>query len=313
MQSMRRLRGSTNLRGLVRETKLNITDLVYPIVVVHGEMRKNRIAYMPGIYQCSIDILKDELKRIWESGIRSIMVIGIPIQRDDSGSEAYNKHGIAHQAISYIKSAYPDMVVIADLCLSDYISCGVCSIEMLPSIAKAAVALAQAGADIIAPSDMLDGRAEIIRNALDENGFEQVAVMAYSTKYASAYSVPFGESMGKASGIADNVCYQIDYANKRDAMQEIQEDIDEGADIVMINPALTLLDIINEASHKFSCPIAAFNTGGEYAMVKAAAANGWLNEKNIVMENLTAIKRAGADIIITYYALEAAQWMKEEI
>lgn len=321
MKRLRRLRTNETLRNLVRETKLQISELIYPIFVIEGENIKNPIPSMPGIHQYSIDRLEEELERITESGIGSILLFGIPEHKDEVGSGAYQEDGITQRAIRSIKEKYPKLLVIADVCLCEYTSHGHCGLvrngkilndETLPLLAQASVSLARAGADIIAPSDMMDGRIQAIREALDANGFIDIAIMAYSAKYSSAYYSPFREAAHSAPGFGDRKTYQMDYANGREAILEVEADLEEGADMVMVKPALAYLDVIKEISQTFDSPVAAYNVSGEYSMVKAAAANGWIDEKKIVLENLTAIKRAGARIIITYHALEVAGWLKEE-
>lgn len=321
MKRLRRLRTNETMRKLVRETKLQISELVYPIFVIEGENIKNPIPSMPGIHQYSIDRLEEELERITESGIGSILIFGIPEHKDEVGSGAYQEDGITQRAIRFIKENYPKLLVIADVCLCEYTSHGHCGLvrngkilndETLPLLAQASVSLARAGADIIAPSDMMDGRIQAIREALDANGFIDIAIMAYSAKYSSAYYSPFREAAHSAPGFGDRKTYQMDYANGREAILEVEADLEEGADMVMVKPALAYLDVIKEVSQTFDSPVAAYNVSGEYSMVKAAAANGWIDEKKIVLENLTAIKRAGARIIITYHALDVAGWLKEE-
>lgn len=321
MKRLRRLRVNETMRKLVRETKLQISELVYPIFVIEGENIKNPIPSMPGIHQYSIDRLEEELKRITERGIGSILIFGIPDHKDEVGSGAYQEDGITQRAIRSIKENYPNLLVIADVCLCEYTSHGHCGLvrngkilndETLPLLAQASVSLARAGADIIAPSDMMDGRIQAIREALDANGFIDIAIMAYSAKYSSAYYSPFREAAHSAPGFGDRKTYQMDYANGREAILEVEADLEEGADMVMVKPALAYLDVIKEVSQTFDSPVAAYNVSGEYSMVKAAAANGWIDEKKIVLENLTAIKRAGARIIITYHALDVAGWLKEE-
>ncbi len=321
MKRLRRLRTNETMRKLVRETKLQISELVYPIFVIEGENIKNPIPSMPGIHQYSIDRLEEELERITESGIGSILIFGIPEHKDEVGSGAYQEDGITQRAIRSIKENYPNLLVIADVCLCEYTSHGHCGLvrngkilndETLPLLAQASVSLARAGADIIAPSDMMDGRIQAIREALDANGFIDIAIMAYSAKYSSAYYSPFREAAHSAPGFGDRKTYQMDYANGREAILEVEADLEEGADMVMVKPALAYLDVIKEVSQTFDSPVAAYNVSGEYSMVKAAAANGWIDEKKIVLENLTAIKRAGARIIITYHALDVAGWLKEE-
>jgi porphobilinogen synthase len=305
---------------LVRETSIQISDLIYPIFVIEGKNQKNPVDSMPGIYQYSLDRLEEELVRIKKSGVKSLLIFGIPEHKDETGSEAYNKDGIVQKAIRYIKAAYPEFVIVADICLCEYTSHGHCGLikdgiilndETLPLLAEAALTCAQAGADIIAPSDMMDGHIGEIRTALDKKGFINTPIMAYSAKYASGYYAPFRDAAHSAPGFGDRKTYQMDYANSKEALREVFDDIKEGADIVMIKPALAYLDVIKSVSLETDYPIAAYNVSGEYAMVKAAAINGWIDEKKIVLENITAMKRAGAKIIITYHALDVAGWIKE--
>ena len=316
----RRLRASENLRALVRETSVSASDLIYPVFVIEGKDIKNPIDSMPGIYQYSIDRLDEELDRIREAGVKGVLLFGIPAHKDECGTEAYNEHGIIQEAIRYIKKVFPELVVIADICLCEYTSHGHCGVikdgiilndETLPLLAKTAVTCAQAGADMVAPSNMMDGHVAAIREALDEAGYEMTPIMAYSAKMASGYYGPFRDAAHSAPGFGDRKTYQMDYANGREALREIADDISEGADMVMVKPALAYLDIIKSAREKFDLPLVAYNVSGEYAMVKAAAQNGWIDEKKIVSENMIAIKRAGADIIITYHALDVAKWIDE--
>ncbi len=319
MQRMRRLRVNENMRSLVRETSVEISDLVYPIFVEEGENIAEPIPSMPGIKRYSIDRIDEELDRVAESGVKSLLIFGIPKHKDECGSEAYNDNGITQQAIRHIKEKY-DMLVIADVCLCEYTSHGHCGLihgteilndQTLDLLSKMSVSLAKAGADIIAPSDMMDGRVGAIRKSLDENGFVNVPIMAYSAKYASAYYGPFRDAADSAPAFGDRKTYQMDVANGQEAMREIQADIEEGADIVMVKPGLAFLDVAKEAALTFNYPLAVYNVSGEYSMVKAAALNGWIDEKRIVMENMLAFKRAGAKIIITYHALDVAKWIKE--
>lgn len=307
------------MRALVRETHIDISDLVYPIFVIEGENIKNPVESMPGIYQYSVDRIDEELERINESGVSSILIFGIPEHKDEKASEAYNDEGVTQRAIRHIKEKYPDIIVIADVCLCEYTSHGHCGLicgneilndETLEYLCRMSVSLAKAGADIIAPSDMMDGRVAAIRGALDENNFINTPIMAYSAKYASAYYGPFREAADSAPKFGDRKSYQMDVANVKMAMRELQDDIDEGADIIMVKPALAYLDVIKEASQRFDYTIAAYNVSGEYSMVKAAAKMGWIDEERIVMENMIAIKRAGAKIIITYHALDVARWIR---
>ena len=303
----------------MRETHIDISDLVYPIFVIEGENIKNPVESMPGIYQYSVDRIDEELERINEIGVSYILIFGIPEHKDEKASEAYNDEGVTQRAIRHIKGKYPDIIVIADVCLCEYTSHGHCGLicgneilndETLEYLCRMSVSLAKAGADIIAPSDMMDGRVAAIRGALDENNFINTPIMAYSAKYASAYYGPFREAADSAPKFGDRKSYQMDVANVKMAMRELQDDIDEGADIIMVKPALAYLDVIKEASQRFDYTIAAYNVSGEYSMVKAAAKMGWIDEERIVMENMIAIKRAGAKIIITYHALDVARWIR---
>ncbi len=320
MKRMRRLRVSESMRSLVRETRLAASELIYPIFVIEGMNIKNPIASMPGIYQFSIDQLDGELERVSQAGISGVLLFGIPEHKDGVGSGAYDDEGVTQQAIRYIKKKYPSLLVIADVCLCEYTDHGHCGVvkdgkvindETLPLLARSSVSLARAGADIIAPSDMMDGRVGAIRKALDEQGFEDIAILAYSAKYASGYYSPFRDAAHSAPGFGDRKTYQMDASNVREAILEVEEDLLEGADMVMVKPALAYLDVLKTVADYVDCPVAAYNVSGEYSMVKAAAQNGWIDEKKIVMENILAIKRAGARIIITYHALDVAAWLKE--
>ena len=321
MKRMRRLRANETIRSLVRETRLSVDELVYPIFVIEGENIKNPVDSMPGIYQYSIDRLSEELDKIVSSGVKSILIFGIPKRRDEQGSGAYDENGITQRAIRFIKEYSPSLLVIADVCLCEYTSHGHCGLicsgeilndETLPLLAKMSVSLARSGADMIAPSDMMDGRIGYIRKALDENGFVNIPIMSYSAKFASGYYSPFRDAAQSAPVFGDRRSYQMDYANGKEAIRECIADIEEGADIIMVKPALAFLDVIKEVSLTVNAPIAAYNVSGEYSMVKAAAQNDWIDEKRIVLENLIAIKRAGANIIITYHALDAAKWLNEQ-
>ncbi len=321
MQRFRRLRASEAMRRMVRETRLDAADFIYPIFVAEGENIKKPVDSMPTVYQYSIDRLEEILPQIADSGISGLLIFGIPAHKDARATEAYNDEGITQRAIRYIKSRYPELIVIADVCLCEYTDHGHCGLicgcrilndETLPLLSAMSVSLARAGADIIAPSDMMDGRVAAIRSALDENGLSDVPIMSYSAKFASGYYSPFRDAAQSAPSFGDRKTYQMDPANGREALREIEDDISEGADMVMVKPALAYLDVLRSARERFSLPIAAYNVSGEFSMVKAAAQLGWIDERRIVLENLTAIKRAGADIIITYHALDAAGWLKEE-
>ena len=321
MRRFRRLRASEEMRSLVRETRLSKSELIYPIFVIEGEDIKAPVPSMPGIYQWSPDRIDEELDRVDKSGISGILIFGIPAHKDENATEAYSDDGITQRAIRRIKENHPRLLVIADVCLCEYTSHGHCGVvcghgiandKTLPLLSKMAVSLADAGADIIAPSDMMDGRVAAIRKALDESGHINTPIMSYSAKFASGYYSPFRDAAQSAPAFGDRSTYQMDPANGREALREIDDDIDEGADMVMVKPALAYLDILRAARDRFGLPIAAYNVSGEYSMVKAAAANGWIDEKRIVLENLISIKRAGADIIITYHALDAAGWIEEQ-
>ena len=320
MVRMRRLRINETMRRLVRETSVSVDDLVYPVFVTEGNNIKEPIDSMPGIYRWSIDRFDEELDRIIKADIPAILIFGIPDKKDELGTEAYNDQGITQRAIRYIKERAPELLVIADVCLCEYTSHGHCGVvhehevvndETLDLLARMSVSVARAGADVIAPSDMMDGRVEYIRNALDENGFYNKSIMAYSAKFASAYYGPFRDAAQSAPSFGDRKTYQMDPANGKEAIRECISDIEEGADIIMVKPALAYLDVLKEASLCTDHPLAVYNVSGEYSMVKAAAALGWIDEKRIVMENMTAMKRAGAKIIITYHALSVAEWLRD--
>jgi len=318
---LRRLRRTESLRALVRETKVEIGDMVYPLFIVEGSSIKQEIVSMPGVFRFSPDQLSREIEEVAKLGIPAVLLFGIPEHKDEVGSAAYHPEGVIQQAIRIIKQSVPELLVVTDICLCEYTSHGHCGIivngyvdndQTLPLLARTALSHAEAGADIVAPSDMMDGRVKAIREALDEGGFQHIPILAYAAKYASAFYGPFREAAESTPQFGDRRSYQMDPPNLREALREVEQDIAEGADIVMVKPALAYLDVIRRVRDTFDCPLAAYNVSGEYAMVKAAAQQGWLDEKRIVMEILTAIKRAGADIIITYHAKEAANWLKEE-
>jgi porphobilinogen synthase len=315
---LRRLRRNEALRALIRETKVDAGDLVYPLFVVEGSQIKQEISSMPGQYRFSSDLLPKEMEEIAKLGIPAIILFGIPQKKDEVGSQAYHSKGVIQQAIKTIKKAVPELLVITDVCLCEYTSHGHCGVvvdgdvdndKTLELLTKTALSHAEAGADMVAPSDMMDGRVKAIRQALDGNGFQNIPIMAYAAKYASAFYGPFREAAESAPQFGDRRSYQMDAPNWREALREVEQDIAEGADIVMVKPALPYLDVIRRVRDTFNHPLAAYSVSGEYAMVKAAAQQGWLDEKKVVLEMLTAIKRAGADIIITYYAKEAARWL----
>lgn len=319
MNRLRRLRVNETMRGFVRETAVLVSDLVYPMFVIEGEDICSPISSMPGIFQYSVDRLHEEMERVVESGLSAVLLFGIPAHKDELGTGAYDDNGITQRAVRYIKENYPAILIIADVCLCEYTSHGHCGVvcngkilndETLPLLAKMSVSLAKAGADIIAPSDMMDGRIGAIRKALDENHQEDTLILAYSAKFASGFYGPFREAAHSAPSFGDRKTYQMDPANGREALREIEEDIIEGADMVMVKPGLPYLDIVKAASEKFQVPLAVYNVSGEYAMVKAAAQMGWIDEMRVVMEEMTAMKRAGANIIITYHALDVARELR---
>jgi porphobilinogen synthase len=317
---MRRMRSKEALRSLVRETHLRVDKLIYPIFIVEGSGKRKPINSMPGIFQQSVDNVIKEVEDLVAEGLNSVLLFGIPEHKDSEATGAWKADGIVQKAIREIKSSFPDLTVIADTCLCEYMDHGHCGIiadgrvlndPSLKILARAAVAQAEAGADIIAPSDMMDGRVAAIRAALDDSGYEHVPIMAYSAKYASALYGPFREAAESSPKFGDRKGYQMDPPNAREALREIELDIAEGADIVMIKPALPYLDIIVKAREMTKVPIAAYNVSGEYSMVKAAAANGWIDERRVVLETLTGIVRAGADMIITYHARDVANWLTD--
>ncbi|HEX30569.1 TPA: porphobilinogen synthase [Candidatus Poribacteria bacterium] len=312
---MRRLRVNENIRALVRETKLSVDDLIYPLFVIHGKGKREPISSMPGQFRLTVDELLREVKEAYGLGVKAVMLFGIPKAKDELGSEAYSDEGIVQQAIRALKDAIPELVVIADVCLCEYTSHGHCGViregdvdndETLELIGKIALSLARSGADVVAPSGMMDGQVKAIREALDEEGFEGTIIMAYSAKYASCFYGPFRDAAESAPAFGDRRSYQMDPPNLREAILEIELDIEEGADIVMVKPALPYLDVIRAARERFLRPIAAYNVSGEYAMIKAAGRLGWLDEERAMIEVLTSIKRAGADLILTYFAKEVA-------
>jgi len=316
---LRRLRRTEAMRRLVRETRLSPDDFVYPLFVVSGSGVRNAIPSMPGQHQLPVDQLPAEAQELRALGIPAVLLFGIPSMKDDQGSGAYAPDGIVQEAVRALKQANPDLLVITDVCLCEYTSHGHCGVvkdgevdndATLPLLARTALSHAQAGADMVAPSAMMDGQVAAIRQALDEGGFPHVPIMAYAAKYASAFYGPFREAAESAPQFGDRRGYQMDPPNAREALREIEADVAEGADIVMVKPALAYLDVLARARESFDVPLAAYNVSGEYAMIKAAAANGWLDERRVTLEVLTAIKRAGADIIITYHAKEAARWLQ---
>jgi porphobilinogen synthase len=315
----RRLRRNENLRRMVRETTLSVDHLIYPMFVMPGQSIKNPVGSMPGVFQFSVDRLLEEIQEVVALRIPAVLLFGLPTHKDPQGSEAYAPDGVVQQAVKRIKEQTPELVVITDVCLCEYTSHGHCGLlkgqevnndATLEVLAKVALSHARAGADMVAPSDMMDGRVAIIRDRLDENGFDQVAIMAYSAKYCSAFYGPFREAAESAPQFGDRRAYQMDVANGIEALREVALDVDEGADIVMVKPALPYLDIIRMVRDEFDLPVAAYNVSGEYSMVKAAAAQGWLDENRAMMEMLLSIRRAGADLILTYFAKDAAKLLQ---
>ncbi len=319
---LRRLRETKTLRSLVRETSLSVSDLIYPIFVTHGRDKREPVDPMPGSYHFSLDKLLDEVDEVAALGIPGIIIFGIPLRKDAEGSEAYDSGGIIQEAIRVIKKTIPNLMVITDVCLCQYTNHGHCGVmdgsridndATVELYARTAVSHAEAGADVVAPSGMMDGQVAAIRAGLDAGGFGHLPIMSYAAKHASAFYGPFRVAADSAPQFGDRHSYQLDPANGRMALREIQADIDEGADILMVKPALAYMDIIARARDRFDHPIAAYNVSGEYSLVKAAAANEWINEEQVVLELLTGIRRAGADVIITYHAKDAARWLQARI
>lgn len=317
---LRRLRGRESVRRAFRETRLHPEELVAPIFVLDAKGVVEPVKEMPGVNRYSVDKLGGYVTRLVKSGIGSVLLFGVPSSKDPAGTGAYAKDGVVPRAIRSLRKGFPDLVVIADVCLCEYTTHGHCGVlsgttidndRTLPLLAKAAVEYASAGADVVAPSAMMDGQVLAIREALEREGLRDTIVMGYSAKYASTFYTPFRSAAGSKPSFGDRKSYQMDPASKRQAMREIAGDVKEGADVIMVKPALAFLDVISEARRRFDLPLAAYNVSGEYSMVKAAAANGWLDEKAAVREILTGIKRAGADLTITYFAEEAAKWIRE--
>ncbi len=315
----RRLRRTPALRKLVRETELSVADFIYPLFITHGTNIKNEISSMPGQFQLSLDQLEAEIDEIMELGVTAVILFGLPEIKDEIASGAYHEEGIVQLAVRYIKNLAPELIVVTDLCLCEYTSHGHCGIirdgEVLNDVtlevlARAGQAQAAAGADIVAPSDMMDGRIGAIRAGLDAERFEHIPIMAYSAKYASSFYGPFREAAESTPEFGDRRSYQMDPANAMEALRETAMDIEEGADIIMVKPALSYLDIIAAVRSEFDYPLAAYNVSGEYSMIKAAAAKGWIDERQVTLEALTSMKRAGADMILTYHAKDAARWLK---
>jgi porphobilinogen synthase len=315
-QRPRRLRKNETIRRMVRETSLSPDDFIYPLFVTYGKNVRKEIKSMPGCFQESVDSIVKHAKEVYSLGIPAVILFGIPEHKDEIGSGAYDPHGVVQKAIRAIKNKIPELQVITDVCMCEYTSHGHCGIieqgavkndPTLELLAKEAVSHAEAGADMVAPSDMMDGRVDAIRSALDAEGFSEMPIMSYAAKYASAFYGPFRDAAESTPQFGDRRSYQMDPANRREAIKEVALDIDEGADIVMVKPAMTYLDIISDIKENFALPVAAYNVSGEYSVIKAAAKLGWIDEERAMMEVLTSIKRAGADIILTYFAKEAAK------
>ena len=320
IKRFRRLRKNESLRSMVRETQLSLNDFIYPLFVVPGKNIRNEVKSMPGVFQLSVDQLVKECTEVKSLGIPAVILFGIPETKDEVGSGAYDENGIVQTAVRALKKEIPELIVITDVCLCEYTSHGHCGIvrngeivndESVALLVKAAVTHAHAGADMVAPSDMFDGRVSAIRSALDEHGFQNLPIMSYAAKFSSGFYGPFRDAAQSAPQFGDRRSHQMDPANVEEALHEVEEDINEGADIVMVKPALSYLDIVSKVKEKFHIPVAAYNVSGEYSMVKAAAHNGWIDEERVMMEILTSIKRAGADLILTYFAKDAARILKK--
>lgn len=315
---LRRLRGTETLRQMARETRLEIANLIYPLFVTQGKEVRQAVEAMPGIFRFSVDKLPEEIEEIASLGIPAVLLFGLPEAKDEVGSGAYEPKGVVQEAVRAIEKARPELVVITDVCLCEYTSHGHCGVvingevdndKTLELLTRTALSLAEAGADIVAPSAMMDGMVAAIRAKLDENGYEKIPIMSYAAKYASAFYGPFREAAECTPQFGDRRSYQMDPANVREALREVEQDIQEGADIIMVKPALSYLDVLSKVRAAFDHPLAAYNVSGEYSMVKAAARNGWIDEKGVTLEILIAIRRAGADMIITYHAKEVAKWL----
>ena len=317
---MRRLRNNAAIRKMTRETLVTVDDFIYPIFVTYGKDVQDSIEAMPGIFRVSIDNLSKEVRNAYDLGIQAVLLFGIPEAKDSFGSDSYNPNGIIQLAIKEIRNTTPNILIITDVCMCEYTDHGHCGItengavnndKTLEMLSKISISHVEAGSDIVAPSAMMDGQVAAIRSSLDQNGYVDSPIMAYSAKYASGFYGPFREAAMSSPSYGDRQTYQLDKANIREAMEEIRLDVEEGADIIMVKPALSYLDVISAARNRFALPVASYNTSGEYSMIKAAAQNGWIDERRIALEILTSIKRAGADMIITYYAKEAAQWLSK--
>lgn len=317
----RRLRKSANLRKMVRETHLHAEDFIYPLFIVEGVNTRNEVSSMPGVEQISLDLLKDEIDELVSLGIQSVILFGVPDEKDDCGTGAYDDEGIVQKATRVIKEHAPEILVVADTCLCEYTDHGHCGLvedgvilndSSLELLVQTAVSQAKAGADIIAPSNMMDGFVAAIRKGLDDSGFQDVPIMSYAVKYSSAFYGPFRDAANSTPQFGDRKTYQMDPANRLEALREAESDMEEGADLLIVKPALSYLDIIRDVRNNFNVPVVAYNVSGEYSLIKAAAQNGWIDERATVLEMLTSIKRAGADIIITYFAKDAVKWLQED-
>lgn len=317
----RRLRTSANMRSLVRENHLKAEDFIYPLFIVEGENIRNEVSSMPGVFQLSMDHLQAEMEEIDTLGIKSVILFGIPAAKDECGTQAFHDHGIVQEATRFIKERFPEMIVVADTCLCEYTSHGHCGVvegekilndESLELLVKTAVSQAKAGADIIAPSNMMDGFVAAIRSGLDEAGYIDIPIMSYAVKYSSSFYGPFRDAAEGAPQFGDRKTYQMDPANRLEAFREAESDVAEGADFLIVKPGMPYLDIVRDVKNNFNLPVVIYNVSGEYSMVKAAALNGWIDEKNIVLEMLLGMKRAGADLIITYFAKDAIRWLNEK-
>ena len=318
---LRRLRYNPLVRDMVRETELSKNDFIYPLFVVPGIKVKKPVKSMPGVFQMSIDVVVEECKEVAELGIPAIILFGIPDHKDEVGSGAYDEKGIIQNAVRAIKKEVKNLLVITDVCMCEYTSHGHCGVlngeeilndQTVELLAKEALTHAQAGADIIAPSDMMDGRVAAIRKILDDNGYQNIPIMSYAAKYSSGYYGPFRDAAESAPAFGDRRSHQMDIANSSEALREVETDIEEGADIVMVKPAGPYLDVIYRVKQKFGMPTAAYQVSGEYAMIKAAGQNGWIDEERVMIESLTAIKRAGADMFLTYFAKDAVRWIEKK-
>ncbi|HLQ95993.1 MAG TPA: porphobilinogen synthase [Pseudogracilibacillus sp.] len=315
----RRLRSTSVMRDMVRETKLSTDDFIYPLFIVEGETTKTEVPSMPGVFQISLDYVEEEITELKQLGIPAVLLFGVPQEKDETGTGAFCDQGIVQQATRKIKEICPEMLVVADTCLCEYTSHGHCGViedevvvndESLEYLAKTAVSQAKAGADIIAPSNMMDGFVTTIRSALDKAEFKNIPIMSYAVKYASAFYGPFRDAADSTPSFGDRKTYQMDPANRLEALREAETDAQEGADFLIVKPSLSYLDVMREVKNQVNLPLVAYNVSGEFAMVKAAAQNGWIDEQEVVLEKLTSMKRAGADLIVTYFAKDAARWLQ---